>query len=111
MDDPYDADEKDPAKSRAIESCLWELNALEQHYHPAVSSMAKGCGMEDSKTLYHDLDQFLVHTYKSLFDQERQRGNNKRKSKIPLTFHKPKGLFAKGDIFDGIFDFSFKSEE
>jgi U3 small nucleolar RNA-associated protein 19 len=107
MEDVYDADEKDPAKSRAIESCLWELNALEQHYHPAVSSMAKGCGMEDSKTLYHDLDQFLVHTYKSLFDQERQRGNNKRKIKIPLTFHKPKGLFTEGDIFDGIFDFSF----
>ena len=111
MEDPYDADEKDPAKSRAIESCLWELNALEEHYHPAVSSMAKGCGMEDNKTLQHDLDQFLVHTYKSLFDQERQRGNNKRKIKVPLTFHKPKGLFAEGDVFDGIFDFPSKIEE
>ena len=109
MEDPYDADEKDPAKSKAIESCLWELNALEKHYHPAVSGMAKGCGMEDDKTtLYHDMDQFLVHTYKSLFEQERKRGNNKRKSKIPLTFHKPKGLFAEGDIFENIFDFAVK---
>jgi U3 small nucleolar RNA-associated protein 19 len=49
MEDVYDADEKDPAKSRAIESCLWELNALEQHYHPAVSSKAKGCGMRTVK--------------------------------------------------------------
>jgi len=24
-DDPYDPDEPDPAKSRAMESCLWEL--------------------------------------------------------------------------------------
>ena len=110
MNDPYDADEKDPAKSKAIESCLWELNALENHYHPAVSSMAKGCGMEDEKTtLYHDLDQFLVHTYKSLFDQERNRGNNKRKSKIPLTFHKPTGLFVEGDVFDSVFDFPIKN--
>ena len=110
MEDPYDADEEDPAKSKAIESSLWELNALEKHYHPAVSSMAKGCGMEDEKTtLYHDLDQFLVHTYMSLFDQERKRGNNKRKSKIPLTFHKPKGLFTEGDVFEGIFDFPRKN--
>ena len=108
IDDAYDADEEDPIKSKAIESSLWELNALEKHYHPAVASMAKGCGMEDDKTLYHDLDQFLVHTYKSLFDQERNRGNNKRKYKIPLTFQKPKGLFAEGDVFEGIFDFPRK---
>lgn len=111
LEDVYDADEKDPAKCRAIESCLWELHALEKHYHPAVSSMAKGCGMEDSKTLLHDLDQFLVHTYKSLFDAERQRGNNKRKQKVPLTFQKPSGLFANGDAFNGLFSFPISGQE
>jgi U3 small nucleolar RNA-associated protein 19 len=109
LNDPYDASERDPAKSRAIESSLWELNALEKHYHPAVSSMAKGCGMEDEKVLYHDMDQFLLHTYKSLFEQEKKRGNNKRKEKVPLTFHKPKSLFVVGDFFDGIFDIPHKS--
>lgn len=108
IEDPFDAEEKDPAKSKAIESCLWELNALEKHYHPAVASMATGCGMEDEKTLYHDLDGFLVHTYKSLFDQERKRGDNKRKSKVALTFHKPQSLFGGDDIFEGIFDFPRK---
>jgi len=108
IDDPYDPDNEEPAKSRAIDSCLWELNALEKHYHPAVASMAKGCGMEDSNTLYHDLDGFLVHTYKSLFDQERKRGDNKRKSKVPVTFQKPESLFVDGDSFKGIFEFSQK---
>lgn len=109
LDDPFDPHEKDPAKTRAIESSLWELNALEKHYHPAVSSMAKGCGLEDEKVLYHDMDQFLLHTYKSLFEQEKKRGNNKRQNKVPLTFQKPLGLFVKGDLFDGIIDFPAKS--
>ena len=106
--DHYDIDEKDPAKSRAIESSLWELNALEQHYHPAVSSMAKGCGTESRNMMMHNLDEFLLHTYKSLFDQERKRAGNKRKSKTPLTFYQPKGLFVENDTFDGIFDFPNK---
>ncbi|CAO2629022.1 Nucleolar complex protein 4 homolog [Lemmus lemmus] len=38
--DPYDPIEKDPAKSRALESCLWELQTLQQHYHPEVSRAA-----------------------------------------------------------------------
>ena len=63
--------------------------------------------MEDSNTLYHDLDGFLVHTYKSLFDQERKRGDNKRKSKVPVTFQKPESLFVDGDSFKGIFEFGF----
>jgi hypothetical protein len=65
--------------------------------------------MEDEKVLYHDMDQFLLHTYKSLFEQEKKRGNNKRKEKVPLTFHKPKSLFVVGDFFDGIFDIPHKS--
>ncbi len=105
MKDAYDYDERDPAKSKAIESSLWELHALEQHYHPAVSGMAKGCGMEDGQQLMHNLDEFLLHTYKSLFDQERKRAGNKRDKKLPLTFHKPSGLFVDNDVFDGVFDF------
>ena len=105
MEDPYDSEAKDPAKSKAIESSLWELNALERHYHPAVAGLAKACGTEDEKALMHNLDDFLLHTYKSLFEQERKRGNNKRRNKVPLTFVKPKGLFIEGDVFDGVFDF------
>lgn len=34
--DVYDENETDPAKSRAVESSLWELAALRNHYCPQV---------------------------------------------------------------------------
>ena len=36
-EDPYDFSTKDPAKSRALESSLWEMTALENHYFPQVT--------------------------------------------------------------------------
>jgi len=99
----------------ALESSLWELDALEKHYHPAVSALAKTCGTEDNKTPPYNLDEFLLHTYKSLFEEERRWGgggggggieNNtskkKRKSRsVALAFHEPKTLFQEGDAFSG----------
>ncbi len=35
--DVFDGDEADPAKCRAIESSLWELESLKHHYYHAVS--------------------------------------------------------------------------
>lgn len=42
--DVYDENEPDPAKSRAVESSLWELAALRNHYCPQVraSQFKKG---------------------------------------------------------------------
>ena len=37
--DVFDEDEADPAKCRAIESSLWELESLKHHYYHAVSYM------------------------------------------------------------------------
>lgn len=107
MEDAYKSTESDPVISGAIDSSLWELNALERHHHPAVSSMAKACGTEDEKTVLHDLDIFLLHTYKSLFDQERKSLNNSnnKKKKTPLAFNEPASLFVQGDIFYGLYSF------
>ena len=33
-------DETDPAKSKALESSLWELETLKSHYHPGVATAA-----------------------------------------------------------------------
>jgi len=99
IEDVFDAHTNDPTKTRALESSLWELSALSQHYYPAVATLAKSIGTEDDKTPLLDTDDFLRHTYKSLFDQERKRGEpshkKKRQKKIatPLTFVEPKGLF------------------
>ncbi|XP_004385070.1 nucleolar complex protein 4 homolog [Trichechus manatus latirostris] len=38
--DPYDPGEQDPARSCALDSSLWELQALQKHYHPEVSKAA-----------------------------------------------------------------------
>ena len=107
----------------ALESSLWELSALENHYHPAVATLAGSVGTEDDKTTpMYDMEDFMAHTYKSLFEQEKKRlhrrnsgaGNSAEKaggatkkkgsaSRVSLTFVKPEGLFSKDDVFSGFF--------
>ncbi|KAL7468357.1 hypothetical protein ACHAXS_008580 [Conticribra weissflogii] len=103
MEDVFDEDVDDLTKTRALESSLWELSALEKHYHPAISALAKSCGTEDDKTPMHDIEDYMALTYKSLFDQERKRiesyGKGGNKSKVALTFQPPKNLFTDIDIF------------
>lgn len=41
--DPYQFAEEDPAESRAIESSLWELDSLRNHYCPQVCTLIWGC--------------------------------------------------------------------
>ena len=60
--DPFDAEEPDPMKTKALQSSLWELASHRQHYHAPVATLARvfeeaftrpGFAMED----------FLDHTY------------------------------------------------
>ncbi|MCJ8741141.1 hypothetical protein PDJAM_G00067330 [Pangasius djambal] len=39
--DPYVMEEEDPAQCHALESSLWEIKTLQNHYHPDVSKAAK----------------------------------------------------------------------
>jgi len=113
IEDVFVEDVSDLMKTRALESSLWELSALEKHYHPAISTLAKSIGNEDDKTTpLHDMEDFMAHTYKSLFEQEKKRLGNgagtggKKKggvSKVSLTFVEPEGLFTKDDLFSDIF--------
>lgn len=112
IEDVFVEDVSDLMKTRALESSLWELGALEKHYHPAISTLAKSIGNEDDKTTpLHDMEDFMVHTYKSLFEQEKKRLGNggtggKKKGgigKVSLTFVEPEGLFTKEDVFADIF--------
>jgi hypothetical protein len=50
----------------------------------------------------HDIDDFLRHSYKSLFEQERKRSQKRRK--VALTFVEPKGLWSEGDVLCGMLD-------
>lgn len=90
-----------------MESSLWELSALEKHYHPAVSALAKVCGKEDSMTtLPYDMEDFLLHTYKSLFEEELSQQSKKQQGKkrkaVSLTFVEPDTLFPEGDALHDI---------
>ena len=124
FEDGYDAEQDDPVKSNALQSSLWELAVLERHYYPAVATLAKSIGTtEEIKAPSYDvMGDFVQHTYKTLFDQERKRYNNnhqhdsnhkslegdnhdrydakKRKtSKTALVYTEPTSLFTETDVF------------
>lgn len=54
-EDVYDDTELDPAKSRAIESSLWEIDSLRQHYYHTVRT----ANLHSSGVLGH----WFVHAY------------------------------------------------
>ncbi|WVQ75300.1 hypothetical protein IAR50_004916 [Cryptococcus sp. DSM 104548] len=70
--DPYDAEEKDPLKTKAIESSCWELSTLQKHYLASVSTLAKVFGEVFTKAEY-DMEDFLDHGYGTLFETEVNR--------------------------------------
>ncbi|GMH40832.1 hypothetical protein BSKO_08736 [Bryopsis sp. KO-2023] len=84
--DVYDAVADDPAESRAIESSLWEIEALRNHSCPQV---AKYVTMLDKdltkkrKTSEADITLALAASYTSLFDE----GVKKRVKVVPLEIH------------------------
>eukprot|EP00775_Hariotina_reticulata_P011229 gene11229-11378_t len=101
--DVYDEAEADPAKSRAVESSLWELAALRNHYCPQVSNM---CSVLDKdltdrvRTSELDIQPLLPASYASLMGQE--LGKKLRKG-VPVAFYKtfPPGLFDEGLVLGG----------
>ena len=109
MADEYLPEEHDPTKAKALQSSLWELQALERHYFPPVATLAKSIGTpQEAKAPLHNIEDFSSHTYESLFEQERR----KRTKTTPVTFQKPEGLFpAEGGLFSGIVQFGPGGDE
>ena len=62
MNDPFDMSELDPMETNAIESSVWELEALQSHYHPNVATLAKIISEQFTKRSYN-LEDFLDHSY------------------------------------------------
>lgn len=61
-DDPFDFDEKNPYECHALESSLWEVQTLAQHYYANVSTLAKIFSEKFLKPKYN-LEDFMDHTY------------------------------------------------
>jgi hypothetical protein len=60
--DPYNFGEKDPLKTGALDSSLWELASMRKHYHPSVSTLAKIFEEAFTKPNYN-MEDFYDHTY------------------------------------------------
>lgn len=106
--DPFIADEKDPSKCRAIDSSLWELDALAAHYTPTVAGLASRMFKDPIREVNHKglakpkavvpIQDFTECTYRSLFEVElkvRRSKENKMRS-VPLAIDAPLPLFALG---------------
>lgn len=65
FDDPFDVEEEDPMETDAIESSLWEIVALQTHFHPNVATLANIISEQFTKVSYN-LEDFLDHSYGSV---------------------------------------------
>ncbi|KAJ1674775.1 Maturation and nuclear export of 40S ribosomal subunits interacting protein [Spiromyces aspiralis] len=100
--DPFDEDEKDPAKCRAIESSLWEIETLQNHFYANISTLSKVFN-EPFRRPPYDLEDFMDHTYATLFESDTCR---RIKKAPPLAATAPTTLFRPGDALQDIVDFS-----
>jgi len=90
-DDPFDMAEKDPQRTGAIDSSLWELETLQSHYHPTVSSIARIISEQFTKQQYN-LEDFLDHGYAGMMESEL----SKESKKPPVVEHFiPKNIFSR----------------
>lgn len=105
--DPFDPLERDPLKTRAIDSSLWELASLgatqaaasnqghatdgiggQAHYLASVSSLAKILAEPFTKEKY-GLEDFLDLTYSTMLDNETVRTLNPRRNEDGSRFVRP----------------------
>ncbi|KAJ5290983.1 hypothetical protein N7478_000234 [Penicillium angulare] len=93
MDDPFDPTEKDPTRTGAIESSLWEIETLQSHYHPNVAAIARIISEQFTKQQYN-LEDFLDHTYQGMVEAELGSGE-KPMRKVPVVEYQiPKRIFT-----------------
>jgi U3 small nucleolar RNA-associated protein 19 len=90
MEDPFSMSEPDPVLTNAIDSSVWELEALQTHYHPNVATLAKIISEQFTKRSYN-LEDFLDHSYTGLLDAELQR---ELKKDPEVEFEIPKRIFT-----------------
>lgn len=93
MHDPFDMCQPDPALTGAIDSSLWELEALRSHYHPNVATLAKILGEQFTKREYQ-LEDFLDHSYASLVQAE--LGKELKKAPV-VEWEIPKRIVTRED--------------
>lgn len=94
-------EERDPVKSNAINSSLWEIKTLQSHVQPSVSSAAKFINTP-LPSVEWDLSKVLDKTGDDMFDKEVKKFSKL----IVLQFEKPNGAsIGKGERLLQFWDF------
>lgn len=86
--DPYVMDERDPIKSNALDSSLWEVAALQSHVLPSVATAAKFIANPFPTTEW-DLASVLEINENDIFDKEIA----KKSKEYALNPNRPTSLF------------------
>jgi len=92
-EDPYLDCEEDPSLCCAMESSLWEVASLQNHYYPRVAKMAKALITQPIAGLEQDLSQVLEETEDDIFTKE----CNSKFHHVAVNHLAPKGLFDSND--------------
>ena len=100
-EDPFRMQEIDPVNTGAIDSCLWELDTLQNHFHPNAASLAKVISQEFRKQSYN-LEDFLDHSYNSLVASD--LGKEMKKAPV-VEYEIPKQIFTAPDGESTLGDF------
>ena len=102
IEDPFDNEEKDPAKCGAANSSLWEIVTLQEHVLPQVSSVAKDLIEKGLREMELDFSSHLETTYQELFEKETKK---KIFTNVPVNWELPDGFkIPKDDIFSQIIE-------
>ena len=91
--DPFKPHERDPMETNAIDSSIWEIHTLQNHWHPNVATLAKIISEQFTKQNYN-LEDFLDHSYNTLVEAE----VGKEMKKTPVVgWEIPKRVFLTED--------------
>ncbi|KAG4306065.1 hypothetical protein PORY_000053 [Pneumocystis oryctolagi] len=106
FEDPFLEKELDPSKTRALDSSLWELYTLVDHYYPVVSTLVKVFSEQFTKPNYN-LGDFLDYSYSKIIDLEI---NRKIRKLPPIEYQSADGTFVSKEgnsrIFTSLWDLS-----
>ncbi|CAK5270198.1 unnamed protein product [Mycena citricolor] len=91
--DPFDVLEPNPNSTRALESSLWELASHRSHYLAGISTLSKILTEAFTKQSY-SMEDFLDHTYGTLFDADAAR-KIKKEPPVALEMGKNVELFRE----------------
>uniref|UniRef100_A0A182J377 CCAAT-binding factor domain-containing protein n=1 Tax=Anopheles atroparvus TaxID=41427 RepID=A0A182J377_ANOAO len=87
--DPFVMEERDPMKSKALESSLWEVAALQNHVLPSVAMAAKFIA-NPFPSVEWDLSSVLEINENDIFDKEIAR----KTKEYALNIERPAGMFG-----------------